>query len=111
MGHPDHMLGQWAVDLMSNSASFVAGCFVLRKIWNVNESRAAIIAFALYISGGLGNALDPVLLPDATDFIQVPLGQITATTNVSDIYILASVGLMVYEILKETKEKPRFVED
>jgi lipoprotein signal peptidase len=109
--HPDHMYGQWAVDLMNNAIWIAAVCFTLKKFELVNQSRMAIIAFALYISGGFGNSLDKIFLSGATDFIRVPLGIVTVDTNLADIYMFIAFGLMLYEVLRSTKEQPRFKDE
>lgn len=102
--HPDGMFLQWAVNCLSFGVNFIAAVFLSLKFLIPNESRCAIIAYGLYISGALGNVLPDYWLRGATDFIRLNLGSVILVTNMSDLYLFTGAFMMIWHIVNVIRE-------
>lgn len=83
------------------NALFLAGAGFLasRYRW----SRTAGCGLVLFLAGGLSNLADRLAIGSVIDFLNVGIGPIrTGIFNVADVAILAGIGMVLWEVLRNS---------
>jgi signal peptidase II len=84
--------------------------FVLAAFWIVvrkrNLDRWTTVALTLVIAGGVGNLIDRAVKGTVTDFMNVGIGALrTGIFNVADMAIVAGVGILMAQSLRESESQ------
>lgn len=76
-----------------------AGFLAARYRW----SRIARCGLILFLAGGLSNLTDRLAIGSVIDFLNVGIGPIrTGIFNVADVAIMAGVGMVLWEVLRNS---------
>lgn len=76
-----------------------AGFLAARYRW----SRIARCGLILFLAGGLSNLTDRLAIGSVIDFLNVGIGPVrTGIFNVADVAIMAGVGMVLWEVLRNS---------
>lgn len=86
----------------------VLGWIGVRMVRDHNLPRLEAMAYALIISGGVGNIIDRIRLGYVVDFMWMGVGSLTTNIfNVADLSIVGAMILLVWEAFRAHKEKKK----
>lgn len=94
--------GRW---ILSAIAAFAIGLF----LWFLKdgETRLSGMAYALLAGGALGNLVDRLWYGAVVDFISLHgAGYYWYVFNLADVWITLGVGLLLLQILQDSKKQP-----
>lgn len=75
-----------------------------RILTKTNLNQFSLLAFALFIGGGLGNLIDRIAHGSVTDFFQLRFGFFrTGIFNIADVAVTAGVIILIFLIIKGRK--------
>lgn len=99
--------GGWQRYLFTGIAILVSSYLVYLLKKNSSADRWINCAYALILSGALGNVVDRVMLGYVVDFLDFDLGFYRwPTFNIADIAIFIGAAMMIFESLFAKQTKP-----
>ncbi|MFT7054016.1 MAG: signal peptidase II [Psychromonas sp.] len=99
--------GGWQRYLFTGIAIIVSSYLVYLLKKNSSSERWINCAYALILSGALGNVVDRVMLGYVVDFLDFDLGFYRwPTFNIADIAIFIGAAMMIFESLFAKQAKP-----
>lgn len=96
----------------ARSALFIFGAsamllFCVYWMWKTAEHRLSMIAFALVISGGIGNLIDRIFRGSVTDYVHMGFSSLrTGVFNVADVAISFGFLFLLFLQYKSDESTP-----